>query len=80
MLEGVFIAAILVTPLAAPDDPPAQRACTADLNGDGKVDGADLGLLLANWGRPGKTDLNGDGTTDGADQAILMAQWGPCPK
>lgn len=54
-------------------------ACTGDLNGDGKVDGADLGILLANWGKPGATDLDGNGTTDGADQAILMGAWGPCP-
>ena len=25
-------------------------SCTADLNGDGKVDGADLGILLVEWG------------------------------
>ncbi len=81
MLDALLLAATATAaPAAAPADPPPQKVCTADLNGDGKVDGGDLGLLLANWGRPGKTDLNGDGTTDGADQAILMAQWGPCPK
>lgn len=58
---------------------PVVLACAADLNGDGKVDGADLGILLGNWGKPGASDLNGDGTTDGADQAILLGQWGPCP-
>ncbi|MHC4834101.1 MAG: hypothetical protein ACYTFH_09485 [Planctomycetota bacterium] len=57
----------------------SAAACTGDLNGDGKVDGADLGILLANWGKPGATDLDGNGTTDGADQAILMGAWGPCP-
>jgi len=45
-----------------------------DLNGDGAVDGADLGLLLAAWGTPG-ADLNGDGTTDGADLGVLLAAW-----
>ncbi|MGA0172409.1 MAG: hypothetical protein ACO3NL_02035 [Phycisphaerales bacterium] len=58
---------------------PAVAPCLADLNGDGVVNGADLGLLLANWGKPGATDLDGNGTTDGADQAILMGAWGPCP-
>lgn len=47
-----------------------------DLNGDGVVDGADLGLLLANWDNPGDSDLNGDGTTDGADLGLLLAEWG----
>jgi hypothetical protein len=46
----------------------------SDLNGDGTVDGADLGLLLGAWGTPG-ADLNDDGTTDGADLGILLADW-----
>ncbi len=48
----------------------------ADLNGDGVVDGADLGLLLSNWGNPGNGDLNGDGTVNGADLGLLLASWG----
>ncbi len=46
----------------------------ADLNHDGMVDGADLGMLLGAWGTPG-ADLNGDGTTDGADLGILLGEW-----
>jgi hypothetical protein len=46
----------------------------ADLNGDGVVNGADLGMLLAAWGTPAG-DLNGDGTTDGADLGVLLAAW-----
>ncbi|MCA9284845.1 MAG: hypothetical protein KDA22_06515 [Phycisphaerales bacterium] len=45
-----------------------------DLNGDGVVDGADLGVLLAGWGG-GATDLDGDGTVDGADLGVLLAAW-----
>ena len=48
----------------------------ADLNGDGRVDGADLGQLLAAWGTPGPTDLDGSGSTDGADLGILLTNWG----
>ncbi|HMN95367.1 MAG TPA: hypothetical protein PKC43_04050 [Phycisphaerales bacterium] len=55
--------------------------CPADLNGDGAVDGADLGLLLSAWGGcascPG--DLSGDGILDGADLGILLSSWGACP-
>ncbi len=49
-----------------------------DLNGDGVVDGADLGVLLATWGpAPGSpADLNNDGVVDGADLGILLANWG----
>jgi hypothetical protein len=53
-----------------------QPANPADLNGDGVVNGADLGQLLGNWGQPGVTDLNGDGTTDGADLGFLLGNWG----
>lgn len=48
----------------------------ADFNGDGAVGGADLGLLLANWGQPGITDLDCSGATDGADLGMLLSSWG----
>ena len=47
----------------------------ADLNGDGRVDGADLGILLSQWGGPGSADLDGDGIVGGADLAILLGAW-----
>ncbi len=49
-----------------------------DLNGDGDgvVDGADLGLLLNNWGGDGVGDLNDDGIIDGADLGLLLNNWG----
>jgi hypothetical protein len=46
-----------------------------DINGDGVVNGADLGLLLSGWGQPGPTDLNHDGTTNGADLGLLLSHW-----
>ncbi|MFM7799353.1 MAG: hypothetical protein ACKPBA_10300 [Planctomycetota bacterium] len=48
----------------------------ADFNGDGVVNGADLGILLGAWNQSGQTDLNGDGTTNGADLGILLGSWG----
>ncbi|MEY2713314.1 MAG: Dockerin type domain, partial [Planctomycetota bacterium] len=48
-----------------------------DLNGDGVVDGADLGILLTGWGGSGAADLNGDGVVDGADLGILLTSWTP---
>jgi hypothetical protein len=47
----------------------------ADLDGDGLVNGADLGLLLSNWGTSDFGDLNGDGIVGGADLGLLLAAW-----
>jgi hypothetical protein len=66
-----------------PAQPPAS--CLGDLNLDGVVTGADLGLMLGAWGAcPGGTpgclgDLNLDGVVDGADLGLLLGAWGPCP-
>ena len=66
-----------------PAQPPAS--CLGDLNLDGAVTGADLGLLLGAWGAcPGGTpgclgDLNLDGVVTGADLGLLLGAWGPCP-
>jgi uncharacterized membrane protein len=56
--------------------------CTADLNADALVAGADLGVLLSQWGPASAgtvSDLNRDGNVDGADLGYLLANWGPCP-
>ena len=53
-----------------------------DLNGDGCVDQADLGILLADWGCQSDCvgDLDFDDDTDQADLGILLANWGAgCP-
>ena len=47
-----------------------------DLNNDGLVDGADLGILLGNWGGSGAGDIDNSGTVDGADLGILLGGWG----
>lgn len=52
-----------------------KRGNPADLDGDGDVDGADLGLLLTQWGGPGVGDITGDGVVDGADLGELLAAW-----
>lgn len=78
-----------------PDDPPiipgafgtryeVSLSCgtcapSPDLNGDGVVNGADLGLLLSAWGSTGSGivgDLNADGVVDGADLGALISAWG----
>jgi len=54
-----------------PETPPLP----GDANGDGLVNGADLAIVLGNWGTSGPGDLNGDGTVDGADIAIVLGNW-----
>lgn len=59
----------------------ATCTCLADLNGDGFVNGIELGLILSAWEiGPGgnNADLTGDGDTDAVDLAIILANWGAC--
>lgn len=47
-----------------------------DLNGDGHVNGGDLGMLLSVFGTSNAAaDFNNSGTVDGADLGILLAGW-----
>jgi hypothetical protein len=59
----------------------ATKSIPGDLNGDGVVDGADLLILLSEWGKCDDpddcpADLNNDGVVDGADLLILLSNWG----
>lgn len=55
-----------------------RQACAGDIDGDGAVNGLDLGMLLAEWGT-GNIDFNCDAATDGSDLGMLLAEWGACP-
>jgi formylglycine-generating enzyme required for sulfatase activity len=82
LASGVRRAAIvMLAACAALAVAPAARAqgCTGDLNGDRVVTGADLGLLLGNWGHAGIGDIDGNGVVDGADLGALLGAWGACP-
>jgi hypothetical protein len=59
---------------------------TSDLNGDGIVNGFDLGILLSHWSIPPSApgcagaipcpaDLNLDGVVNGFDLGILLSNW-----
>jgi hypothetical protein len=60
-----------------------QPTCRdADLFRDFNVNGADLGILLSQWGPNTAltvSDINKDGFVNGADLGIMLAFWGPCP-
>ncbi|MBM4112493.1 MAG: hypothetical protein FJ253_03830 [Phycisphaerae bacterium] len=53
------------------------RVESGDFNGDGHIDGDDLGSLLGEWGAcPGcGADLNCDGEVDGDDLGSLLGNW-----
>lgn len=54
---------------------PETPQMVGDLNGDLHVNGADLGLLIGNWGGSGVGDINGSGLVDGADLGLLIGGW-----
>jgi hypothetical protein len=60
-----------------------QPICAdADLFRDFNVNGADLGILLSQWGPNTPltvSDINGDGVVSGVDLGLLLSFWGPCP-
>lgn len=57
---------------------PSAPPCPGDLDHDGAVNGADLGILLSQWGIAGSADLNSDGVVNGADLGVLLSVWGAC--
>ena len=60
-----------------------QPTCVdADLFRDFNVNGADLGILLSQWGPNTAltvSDINKDGFVNGADLGLLLSFWGACP-
>lgn len=83
--EPGAVLACTVTPNDGAIDGPGASASVivggavlGDLNGDGAVNGADLGLLLGAWGACGgcAADLDGDGAVTGSDLGLLLGAWG----
>ena len=59
----------------------SESRCTADFDGDGVVDGRDLGRWLEDLGPtdlPSIADIDGDGVVDGRDLGQVLLQWGTC--
>ena len=56
---------------------PGCEPCPGDLNGDGIIDTADLGVLLGAFGSADPiSDINADGVVDTADLGILLGAFG----
>ena len=65
-----------------PDVCQIPSCVAADIYRDFNVNGADLGILLSQWGPNTpltESDLNSDGVVNGADLGILLSFWGACP-
>jgi hypothetical protein len=77
-VNAVVITATVDLSGATLSGPLVSNGSPADFNGDGVVNGADLGLLLAAWGpcTGCSEDLNGDGQVNGADLGLMLADWG----
>ena len=57
---------------------PPPSGPSGDLNGDGRIDGEDLTLLLGVWGTDNAlADIDDDGEVGGSDLTILLGQWSP---
>jgi len=64
-------------PGSYPDPTPS---IPGDANGDGVINGADLAVVLGNWGEckvscPCAGDLTSDGVVDGSDLAQVLGNW-----
>ena len=65
--------------------PAVAQSCLGDIAIDNRIDGGDLGVMLANWGPVTSTalsracDLDGNAIVNGADLGILLNSWGGCP-
>jgi hypothetical protein len=59
---------------------PIPECNQADFNGDGMVNGYDIGSMMSAWGPCGDCpqDLSGDGIVDSQDLGLLFSLWGPC--
>ena len=82
-IRNAALGALAVLALAAPA---SAQTCQGDIAQDGRVDGGDLGLVLANWGPVVPTspisvrcDIDGDSQVDGGDLGLLLSGWGYCP-
>lgn len=65
--------------LAQPAAAESPCGCSADYDGNGAVDAADLGIMLGSWSLLDPAlDLSGNGFVEASDLGILLGQWGSC--
>jgi formylglycine-generating enzyme required for sulfatase activity len=76
-IRNAALGALAVLALAAPA---TAQSCDGDLDGNGVINGADLGSLLDAWGAcvSCAADLNDDGAVNGADLGTMLTNWEAC--
>ena len=58
---------------------PFLKDCPGDLDLDREINGADLGIMLSEWGlERSLADIDRNGIVNGADLGILLSGWGIC--
>jgi hypothetical protein len=82
--DKLTVTSLFVVKPGRPTRPERPESCIADINNDGKVSAADLGLMLAFWGTDGANedgfliDINNDGSVDAGDLGLMLGYWGAC--
>lgn len=57
-----------------------NEAASPDINGDGTVNGSDLGIMFSYWGGSEPiADITRDGVVNGEDLGLILIFWGPLP-
>jgi hypothetical protein len=77
--DGTLVSwSLVATPGTSECAPPTS--CPGDANADGRIDGADLSVLLGQFGAGvpagSGSDFNGDGAVNGADLSVLLGRFG----
>jgi hypothetical protein len=84
VVTGLDSVTIQVSLLFTDTNGAAASTCPADLNGDGFIDGNDIGELFQHWGETSfcpadlEGDLNEDGIVNKFDLLVLIQNWGAC--
>jgi len=76
--SGIFAAGSSASPVSLvieAEEVERITPCNGDLDGDGDVDQADLGVLLSSYLTDADGDLDGDGDTDQADLGLLLSNY-----
>lgn len=82
--DGILDSAVFIANLRAEaGDPGTDQSppddCVADFDRDGSVTGADLAMLLMNWGPGHAYDIDEDDWIGGSDLSMVLLEWGECP-